>query len=129
MRRNHTGTPPNDSYWISIYNDDIYLYTISDGIDSTGYIFIYWGNINVFSKEKGTDAPIDHNGNFNLFNEENLGIGTGGVQFVHEGINKENQMFGFYTGKIGKDNKIEIQDENNQIIKSEIMIKFFFPQK
>ena len=64
MRRNHTGTPPNDSYWVSIYNAEIYLYTDSDGIDSNGHLFIHGGNINIFSEGTGANEPIDHNGNF-----------------------------------------------------------------
>ena len=123
MRRNHTGAPPNDSYWISIYNAEIYLYTNSDGIDANGHLFIHGGNINIFSEGTGANEPIDHNGNFTLFNAEILGVGTGGLEFVHEGIKKGNQMYGFYSGMIKKDKKLEIKDDNNQIIKSEIITK------
>ncbi len=56
--------PPNDSYWVSIYNAEIYLYTDSDCIDSNGHLFILGGNINIFSEGTGANEPIDHNGNF-----------------------------------------------------------------
>ena len=116
-RRNHTGTPGNDSYYIAIYNAEIFLYTDSDGIDSNGNIYIHGGNINIFSEGRGANEPIDHNGNFTLFNAEILGIGTGGLEFVHEGIKKGNEIYGFYSGNIEKDKKLEIKDENNKIIK------------
>ena len=115
--------PPNDSYWVSIYNAEIYLYIDSDGIDSNGYLFILGGNINIFSEGTGANEPIDHNGNFSLYNAEILGVGTGGLEFVHECIKKGNQMYGFYSGVITKDKKLEIEDENNQIIKSERITK------
>ena len=118
MRRNHTGAPPNDSYWVSIYNCEIDLFTNSDGIDANGHLFIHGGNINIFSEGRGANEPIDHNGNFTLFNAEILGVGTGGLEFVHEGIKKGNQMYGFYSGMISKDKMLEIKDENNQIIKT-----------
>ena len=87
--------PPNDSYWVSIYNAEIYLYTDSDGIDSNGYLFILGGNINIFSEGTGANEPIDHIGNFSLYNAEILGVGTGGLEFVHECIKKEIKCMDF----------------------------------
>lgn len=116
-RRNHTPAPPNDSYIVSIYDGEIYLFTDSDGIDANGHLYIHGGNINIFSEGRGANEPIDHNGNFTLFNAEILGVGTGGLEFVHEGIKKGNQMYGFCSGMISKDKKLEILDENNQIVK------------
>ena len=121
--RNHTPAPPNDSYIINIYGGEIYLFTNSDGIDANGHLYIHGGNINIFSEGKGANEPIDHNGNFTLFNAEILGVGTGGLMFVHADIKKGNQMYGFHSGVISKDKKLEIQDENNKIVKEGLITK------
>ena len=115
---NRHGTPPNDSCIIRIYDGEIYLYSDSDGIDSNGHIYIHGGNINIFSKEKGTDSPIDHNGNFTLFNAEVLGVGIGGAEYVHKGIKKGNEMYGYYKGFVPKNSTLEIQDENEYVVKN-----------
>ena len=104
----------NDSYWVSIYGGELDLITNSDGIDSNGHLYIHGGIINIFSEGTGPNEPIDHNGNFSLFNSEILGVGTRGIEMVHLGIHKGNQMYAFYSGNIGKDKILEILDENNQ---------------
>ena len=43
--------------------------------------------------------------------------------FVHADIKKGNQMYGFYSGMISKDKKLEIQDENNKIVKEGLITK------
>ena len=113
----HVGAPGNDSYCIRIYNAEIYIFTDSDGIDSNGNLYIHGGNINIFSEGKGANEPIDHNGNFTLFNAEILGVGTGGLEFVHEGIKKGNQMYAFYSGVIPKNKVLEIKNEKKEIVK------------
>ena len=102
---------PNDSYWIAIYGGELDLITNSDGIDSNGHIYIHGGKINIFSEGTGPNEPIDHNGNFSLFNTEILGVGTRGIEMVHRGIHKGNQMYAFYSGVISKDKELEILDE------------------
>ena len=82
----------NDSYWVSIYGGEINLITNSDGIDSNGHIYIHGGTLNIFSEGTGPNEPIDHNGNFSLFDSEILGVGTRGLEMVHRGIHKGNQM-------------------------------------
>ena len=116
-KKKHVGAPPNDSYCISIYDGEIYIYTDSDGIDSNGNLYIHGGNINIFSEGRGANEPIDHNGNFTLFNAEVLGIGTEGLEAVHEGIKVGNQMYAYYFGVITKDKTLEIQNEKNEVIK------------
>jgi hypothetical protein len=116
--KTHIGAPPNDSCIVRIYDGEIYLYTDSDGIDTNGHIYIHGGNINIFSEGRGANEPIDHNGNFTLFNAEILGVGTGGLEYVHEGIKKGNEMYGFYYGSVPKNTILEIQDENEYVVKN-----------
>ena len=66
----------------------INLYTDSDGIDANGHIYIHGGKLNIFSEGTGPNEPIDHDGNFTLFNSEILGVGTRGLEQVHIGIQK-----------------------------------------
>ena len=112
------GAQPNDSYVISIQGGELYLYTDSDGIDSNGHIFLHGGNIYIFSEGQGPNEPIDHNGNFTLFNTEVLGVGTKGLEYVHKGIQKGNQKYAFHSGVITKDKKLEILDENEKLVKN-----------
>ena len=114
---------PNDSYWIAIYGGELDLITNSDGIDSNGHIYIHGGKINIFSEGTGPNEPIDHNGNFSLFNTEILGVGTRGIEMVHRGIHKGNQMYAFYSGVISKDKELEILDENNKKVNGGIITK------
>ena len=116
-KRKHIGTPGNNSYTISIFDGEIYVFSESDGIDTNGNVYIHGGNINIFSKGSGTDEPIDHNGNFTLFNAEILGVGSEGIESVHEGIKKGNQMYAFYSGFITKDKILEIKNEKDEVIK------------
>ena len=131
-RRNNTnggrthrgGTPGNSSYCISIFNAEIDVYSQSDGIDSNGNIYIHGGSLNIFSKGFGSDAPLDHNGNFTLFNSELLGVGTGGFESVHDGIKKGNQLYCYYYGdKISEDTILEIRNEKDEIIKEKVIDK------
>ena len=116
-KKRHIGTPGNSSYSISIFDGEIYVYSASDGIDSNGNVYIHGGSISIFSKGSGTDEPIDHNGNLTLFNGEVLGVGCEGVESVHEGIMKGNQMFAFYSGAITKDKNLEITNERDEVVK------------
>ena len=118
------GTPGNSSYIISIYNGEITVYSESDGIDSNGNIYIHGGNINIFSKGYGTDNPLDHNGNLTLYNADVLGVGTKGAEYVHESIQKGNQLYAFYDGDtVSVNSKLEIRNDKNEIIKQKIVDK------
>ena len=111
------GTPGNSSYTISIFGGEIYVYSESDGIDTNGNIYIHGGSLSIFSKGFGSDAAIDHNGNFTLFNAEILGVGSVGYESVHEYINKGNLMYGVYIGAITENKIIQIRNEKNEVVK------------
>ena len=113
----HNGSPGNSSYSISIYDGEIYIFSDRDGIDTNGNIYIHGGNTNIFSKGSGSDEPIDHNGNFTLFNAEILGVGSKGVDSIHRCIQKGNQMYAYYSGDISKYQLLEIRNEKDEIIK------------
>ena len=112
---------PNDSYIISIHGGELNLYTDSDGIDSNGHIYLHGGKIYIFSEGTGPNEPIDHNGNFTLFDTEVLGVGTKGLEAVHRGIHKGNQKYAFYQAQsqtvISKGQKLEILNEKDKLVK------------
>ena len=112
---------PNDSYLVSIQGGELYLYTDSDGIDSNGHIYLHGGKIYIFSEGTGPNEPIDHNGNFTLFDTEVLGVGTKGLEAVHRGIHKGNQKYAFYQAQsqtvISKGQKLEILNEKDKLVK------------
>ena len=110
---------PNDSYIISIHGGELNLYTDSDGLDSNGHIYLHGGKIYIFSEGTGPNEPIDHNGNFTLFDTEILGVGTKGIEAVHQGIHRGNQKYAYYLAQsvISKDQKLEILNEKNELVK------------
>ena len=111
------GPMGNASYYISIYGGDVNVFCDGDGIDSNGNIFIHGGDIKVFSQGNRDNEPIDHDGNFTLFNGEVLGVGSQGMECIHEGIKKGNMMYAYYKGSISKDKTLIIKNENNEVIK------------
>ena len=113
----------NASFYISIYDGEIYVFCDGDGIDSNGNIFIHGGDINVFSQGNRDNEPIDHDGNFTLFNGHVLGVGSRGIEYIHAGIKKGNQMYAYYAGAITKDKLLEIRDENNEVVKEGVITK------
>jgi len=113
----------NASFYISIYDGEIYVYCDGDGIDSNGNIFIHGGNINVFSQGNRDNEPIDHDGNFTLFNGDVLGVGSRGMEYIHAGIKKGNQMYAYYAGAITKDKLLIIRNENNEFVKEGVITK------
>jgi hypothetical protein len=117
------GSPGNSSYSISIFNGEIYVFSESDGIDSNGDVFVHGGSISIFSKGEGSDAPIDHNGNFTLFNTELLGVGSEGFESVHYYINKGNLMYAYYIGDIEENQILEITNEKNEVVKEGFITK------
>ena len=116
-----SGRPPmmmgNASYYVSIYNPEVYIFCDGDGIDSNGNIFIHGGNINVFSQGNRDNEPIDHDGNFTLFNGEVLGVGSKGIEYIHAGIQKGNQMYAYHAGNIKKNKVLEIYNEKDELVK------------
>jgi len=113
----------NASFYISIHDGEIYVFCDGDGIDSNGNIFIHGGDINVFSQGNRDNEPIDHDGNFTLFNGQVLGVGAKGIEYIHAGIKKGNQMYMYYAGAITKDKLLEIRDENNEVVKEGVITK------
>ena len=128
-RRNHSEEgsgsegrrPPsmrgNASYYVSLYDAEVYIYCDGDGIDSNGNIFVHGGQLNVFSQGNRDNEPIDHDGNFTLFNGEVLGVGSKGMKQIHAGIKKGNQLYAFHYGAITKNKYLEILNENNELVK------------
>ena len=94
-----------------IYGGEINLCTNSDGIEANCHIYIHGGKLNIFREGAGPNEPIDHDGNFILLNSEILGVGTGGLEQVHKGVKKGNQMYAYYSGNIQKNKVLEILDD------------------
>ena len=107
----------NSSYFISIYGGEINVFCDGDGLDSNGNVFIHGGDINIFSKTTGDNEPIDHDGNFTLFSATVLGVGSKGMTYVHNGISKGNQMYAYYSQSITKNKILKIKNGNGDIVK------------
>ena len=107
----------NASYYISIYDGEINVFCDGDGIDSNGNIFIHGGDIKVFSQGNRDNEPVDHDGNFTLFNGDLLGVGSKGMEYIHAGIKKGNEMYAYYSGSIAKGKTLRIKDGNNNVVK------------
>lgn len=107
----------NASYYISIYGGEVNVFCDGDGIDSNGNIFIHGGDIKVFSQGNRDNEPVDHDGNFTLFNGDLLGVGSRGMEQIHLGIKKGNEMYAYYSGDITKDKTLKIKNENNEVVK------------
>jgi hypothetical protein len=113
----------NDSYYISIFNGEIYVDSDTDGFDSNGNIYIHGGSINVFSSPNGTDNPIDRDGNLTMFNAEMLCVGVKGAGYVHSWIDKGNQLYCFSKDKVSKDHLLQIRNEEDEIVREEMINK------
>ena len=107
----------NASYYISIYGGEVNVFCDGDGIDSNGNIFIHGGDIRVYSQGNSDNEPIDHDGNFTLFNGDVLGVGSQGMECIHDGIKKGNELYAYYKSSITKDKTLLIKDENNELVK------------
>ena len=113
----------NASYFISIHGGEIYVFCDGDGLDTNGNIFIHGGDINVFSQGNRDNEPIDHDGNFTLFEGTVLGVGSQGMEKIHEGIMKGNEMYAYYDSDITKNKQLKIKDENNNVVKEGTITK------
>ena len=107
----------NSSYFISFYGGEINVFCDGDGLDSNGNVFIHGGDINIFSKTTGDNEPIDHDGNFTLFSATVLGVGSKGMEYVHNGISKGNQMYAYYSQSISKNKILKIKNGDGDIVK------------
>ena len=111
------GPSGNASYYISIYGGEVNVFCDGDGIDSNGNIFIHGGDIRVFSQGNRDNEPVDHDGNFTLFNGDLLGVGSKGMEYIHAGIKKGNMMYAYYAGNIYKDKTLTIKNGSGQVVK------------
>ena len=112
-----SGGGENSDYFISIYGGEVYVFCSGDGLDSNGNVFIHGGDINIFSKETGDNEPIDHDGTLTLFSASVLGVGSKGMEYVHSGITKGNQMYAYCTKSITKNHLLKIKNGNGEIVK------------
>lgn len=115
----------NDLYF-AIYDGVINILCKGDGIDSNGAIYINGGSLNVFSQgpEEGQDnEPIDHEGDFTIFNSEILCGGNKGMNAVHQGIKKGNQKYAYYDKTIEANKILKIKNEENTVVKKETIPK------
>ena len=111
------GDRGNSSYYIAIHGGEVNVFCNGDGIDSNGNIFFHGGVINVFSQGNRDNEPIDHDGNFTLFNADVLCAGSQGMEKIHEGILKGNQMYGYYAQAVTKDKTILIKNEKGEEVR------------
>jgi len=92
-------------------------------LDSNGNIFIHGGDINVFSQGNQDNEPIDHDGNFTLFNAKVLCVGAKGMEYVHNGIQKGNQASAYYSQNLNKNQILTIKNGDGNIVKTANIIK------
>ena len=52
-----------------------------------------------------------------MFNAEVLGVGSQGIEKIHDGIEKGNEMYAYYASAITKNKILKIRDENNNVVK------------
>ena len=103
------------SFYISIYDGEIYVFCDGDGIGSNSNIFIHGVDINVFIQSNRDNEPNDHDGNFTLFNGHVLGVGAKGILYIYPGIKNGNQMYAYYVWAITKDKLLEIREESMRL--------------
>lgn len=113
----------NDSYFISVFNGEIYVDSDTDGFDSNGNIYVHGGNISVFSSPNGTENPFDRDGSLTVFNAELLCVGIKGAGYVHKWIDKGNQLYCFSADKISKNHLLQIRNEKDEVVRSEMINK------
>jgi len=107
----------NASYFISIHGGEINVFCDGDGIDSNGNIFFEGGVISVFSQGNRDNEPIDHEGNFTLFNADVLCAGSQWMEQIHAGILNGNMMYAYYAQSVTKDKTIKVVDENGEVVR------------
>ena len=119
LRLGPPGPPPgphgDSSLYIAIYDGEINVLCKGDGLDSNGAVYIHGGRVNVFSQgpdEGGDNEPIDHDGNFDLYDGEVLCGGNKGMEAVHEGITAGNEKYAYYTSKLSANSILKIKNEN-----------------
>ena len=111
------GMGGNASYYFAIHGGEVNVFCDGDGIDSNGNIFFHGGVVNVFSQGNRDNEPIDHDGNFTLFNTDVLCAGSKGMEQIHAGILKGNIMYAYYSAAVTKDKTIKIKNESGEVVR------------
>ena len=107
----------NASYYFAVHGGEVNVFCDGDGIDSNGNIFFHGGVVNVFSQGNRDNEPIDHDGNFTLFNTDVLCAGSKGMEQIHAGILKGNMMYAYYAQAVTKDKTIKVKNENGEVVR------------
>ena len=107
----------NASYYFAVHGGEVNVFCDGDGIDSNGNIFFHGGVVNVFSQGNRDNEPIDHDGNFTLFNADVLCAGSKGMEQIHAGILKGNMMYAYYAQAVTKDKTIKVKNENGEVVR------------
>ena len=107
----------NASYYVAIHSGEVNVFCDGDGIDSNGNIFFHGGVVNVFSQGNRDNEPIDHDGNFTLFNADVLCAGSKGMEQIHSGILKGNMMYAYYSAAVTKDKTIKVKNESGEVVR------------
>ena len=107
----------NASYYIAIHSAEVNIFCDGDGIDSNGNIFLHGGVVNVFSQGNRDNEPIDHDGNFTLFNADVLCAGSKGMEQIHAGILKGNMMYAYYSAAVTKNKTIKVKNESGEVVR------------
>ena len=111
------GMRGNASYYFAIHGGEVNVFCDGDGIDSNGNIFFHGGVVNVFSQGNRDNEPIDHDGNFTLFNTDVLCAGSKGMEQIHAGILKGNIMYAYYSAAVTKDKTIKVKNESGEVVR------------
>ena len=107
----------NASYYFAIHGGEVNVFCDGDGIDSNGNIFFHGGVVNVFSQGNRDNEPIDHDGNFTLFNADVLCAGSKGMEQIHAGILKGNMMYAYYSAAVTKNKTIKVKNESGEVVR------------
>ena len=107
----------NASYYFAVHGGEVNVFCDGDGIDSNGNIFFHGGVVNVFSQGNRDNEPIDHDGNFTLFNTDVLCAGSKGMEQIHAGILKGNMMYAYYSSAVTKDKTIKVKNESGEVVR------------
>ena len=107
----------NASYYVAIHGGEVNVFCDGDGIDSNGNIFFHGGVVNVFSQGNRDNEPIDHDGNFTLFNADVLCAGSKGMEQIHAGILKGNMMYAYYSAAVTKNKTIKVKNESGEVVR------------
>ncbi len=103
------------TFELNIYGGDIYIDTASgDGIDSNGAIYIYDGNVEVFSQSSGDNSPLDSESGAYIYGGTVLGVGCSGMG---ESISSDQATVTFNTS-VSAGSTLTVKDANGNTVYS-----------